>query len=225
MITELGSAIRAARLERGLRQRQLAEAMNVTRAAVGQWEAGTNVPSSSNLLRLARMLDLNLKVSENHADLIYTVLSIKDEILAVEQTLKNSGIPVTHIVGGDKGVVYALGEGKMRLRYLDIFDGKSDIYAMLFTTNNLEPRYEKGDCVYVDPHALPARGEYGVFEIDLKKEGGKKYQIVRRLIHRDAKRVVLAQFRPEVSDEFAREQVTWMRRVIPELDLVELRGK
>ena len=53
--TKLGSLIRALRREAGLTQRELAEALGVSRQAVSKWETGTADPSTSNLLALAKL--------------------------------------------------------------------------------------------------------------------------------------------------------------------------
>ena len=53
--TKLGSLIRALRREAGMTQRDLAEALGVSRQAVSKWETGTADPSTSNLLALAKL--------------------------------------------------------------------------------------------------------------------------------------------------------------------------
>lgn len=49
--------IRTARMSKGLTQKQLAEQMGVTRAAVANWETGVSAPTADSLIRLARILD------------------------------------------------------------------------------------------------------------------------------------------------------------------------
>ncbi len=48
--------IRTARMSKGLTQKQLAEQMGVTRAAVANWETGVSSPTAESLIRLARIL-------------------------------------------------------------------------------------------------------------------------------------------------------------------------
>jgi len=226
MTTELGLAIKAARTLKGLRQRQVAELLNVTRAAVGQWEAGTNQPSSSNLVKLSRLLNLDLKFAASYVDLIGAIFNTTIEGVEAKQAVERESISITHLAGGERGIVFPLGDvmGRMQIRYLDIFSSMPDVYGMMLTGSTLEPRYEKGDCVYVNPHAEPRRGEYGIFEVPINQASSKTHQVVRRLVYKDKARIILAQFRPERHDEFAREEVTMMRRIIPELELIQLRG-
>ena len=51
----LGEALRACRVERGMTQEFVAEALGVSRQAVSKWETGAAEPSTSNLLALARL--------------------------------------------------------------------------------------------------------------------------------------------------------------------------
>lgn len=55
----IGKKIREAREQAGLTQEELAERMEVSRQAVSKWEADLSRPSSENLLRLCRMLELD----------------------------------------------------------------------------------------------------------------------------------------------------------------------
>jgi len=54
---EVREAIRRARLEKGLSQKELAEAISVAQTNVSQWERGSTRPKARNLKRLAEVLD------------------------------------------------------------------------------------------------------------------------------------------------------------------------
>ena len=60
---ELGASVRRMREAKGLTQKQLAEAANMTQPAVARFEAGGTVPSIPLLERLAAALDAELTVS------------------------------------------------------------------------------------------------------------------------------------------------------------------
>ena len=51
----LGETLRACRVERGMTQEFVAEALGVSRQVVSKWETGAAEPSTSNLLALARL--------------------------------------------------------------------------------------------------------------------------------------------------------------------------
>ena len=57
----IGERIRLARQERGLTQEQLAEAVGVTRSAVAQWETGRAGQVTSNLSRIAAVLEVGVE--------------------------------------------------------------------------------------------------------------------------------------------------------------------
>src|SRR5688572_2886398 len=59
---ELGRAVRELRERLGWSQTQLAEAAGMTQSAVARFEAGGTVPTLPVLERLARALDVELKV-------------------------------------------------------------------------------------------------------------------------------------------------------------------
>lgn len=60
MEESVGRRIRALRERAGLTQEDLAERMEVSRQAVSKWEANLSRPSAENLIRLAKLLDVDL---------------------------------------------------------------------------------------------------------------------------------------------------------------------
>ena len=54
-----GALIAQMRKERGLTQRELAEQLHISDRAVSKWEQGTSEPSTTNLIKLARVFDLD----------------------------------------------------------------------------------------------------------------------------------------------------------------------
>ncbi|MCI9514684.1 MAG: helix-turn-helix transcriptional regulator [Oscillospiraceae bacterium] len=58
--TSMGTLIRAARMERGMKQRELAECLGVTDKAVSKWENGGSCPDIALLIPLAETLGLEV---------------------------------------------------------------------------------------------------------------------------------------------------------------------
>ena len=56
----IGCFIKSLRLERGITQEQLAEALGVTNRSVSRWENGNNLPDLSVLLELAKYFDVDV---------------------------------------------------------------------------------------------------------------------------------------------------------------------
>jgi transcriptional regulator with XRE-family HTH domain len=61
MSRRFASFLRARRVELGLTQQDLAARVNVSRAAVGEWERGMNYPSPRLVPLLATVLQTNAK--------------------------------------------------------------------------------------------------------------------------------------------------------------------
>lgn len=64
----LGERIRAVRQARGMTQEFVAESLGVSRQAVSKWESGASDPSTSNLLALAKLLDIPAETLLNDLD-------------------------------------------------------------------------------------------------------------------------------------------------------------
>ncbi len=55
----LGIKLRALRLERGITQRELAEALNVVTASISSYETGGNYPSADVLIKLCKYFNVS----------------------------------------------------------------------------------------------------------------------------------------------------------------------
>jgi transcriptional regulator with XRE-family HTH domain len=58
---DIGTRIRAARLDRGLTQDELSDQVGVSRSAVAQWETGRTGQVTGNLSRIADVLGINVE--------------------------------------------------------------------------------------------------------------------------------------------------------------------
>lgn len=58
---DIGTRIRAARIDRGLTQDELAGQVGVSRSAVAQWETGRTGQVTGNLSRIAGVLEVNVE--------------------------------------------------------------------------------------------------------------------------------------------------------------------
>lgn len=58
---EVGENIKRIRKEKGLKQKDLAEALSVSEVMISQWENGSRNPKQSTLIKIAKALDVHLK--------------------------------------------------------------------------------------------------------------------------------------------------------------------
>jgi len=109
----LGEKIKSARLSNGYTQLKLAELINVSVNTITRWEHNRTVPSSEDLLKLAKVLDYDF-VSEEETEKVpttYDGMQIEDlklEIVSARE-MKNRMIKIMFIVAIIIIVVMTLG--------------------------------------------------------------------------------------------------------------------
>lgn len=57
-MTEFGNRLKEARLNKGLSQEELADAMNLSQASISQFEKGLRLPTPANISKFAEVLDV-----------------------------------------------------------------------------------------------------------------------------------------------------------------------
>lgn len=84
---ELGKNIRKFRIEKGLRQEQLAEAMGVSTASVSKWETGQSAPELTMLEELADFFEVSIDALIGHSIAGHRI----DILLSDMERLENEG--------------------------------------------------------------------------------------------------------------------------------------
>jgi phage repressor protein C with HTH and peptisase S24 domain len=79
--------------------------------------------------------------------------------------------------------------------------GVRDAYAVLVAGDSMEPRYEDGETVYVNPDRRPTRNDYVVAQIKTSEDGAPQAYI-KKWVRWNSERLVLRQFNPEKELEF-----------------------
>lgn len=130
-------------------------------------------------------------------------LSSNGDIIRVEETV----IEVGHVIGHVK-------------RPPSVPKGRH--YALYVVGDSMEPRFESGDLLIVDPNRPPAIMDYVVVQLapdkveaDTAGQDAVKSSLVKRLVRRTADHIFLEQFNPRVTFKIAREQVAHIHRVSP----------
>lgn len=119
----IGDAIRAARKARGLTQTELAHAMGITGAAIGQYETGIRTPKHETVARIAHALSVPIcslvpdfapeikRLTDRcarYAEEI-AVLQERTRWIPVDERLPEEGVPVLINYIGTDGEPYADG--------------------------------------------------------------------------------------------------------------------
>ena len=71
------------------------------------------------------------------------------------------------------------------------------IYCIYAEGSSMEPVYEAGDLIYVDPHRPPRAGRDVVIQLVAKGPGGEERCFLKRLVRRSGSKWRLKQFNPE----------------------------
>lgn len=233
---ELGAVIREARKKKKLSMPAVAKQLGVSYPAVQQWEAGKTEPSTDNLLKLCRLLDLDPR------SLVIDPTAGSGGFLVAAQDLAEIGlkpdvdlskaepVPANQRFGGPRNVPVlgtAVGggddDGDFRFNG-DTIDyaprppgiaNRKDVYALYVENDSMAPKYEPGERLYVDPHRAPRAMDYVVVELHGQEHGEPGKGFIKRLVKKTPGRIVLEQFNPPKQLEFDQARVKLLHRVIP----------
>jgi phage repressor protein C with HTH and peptisase S24 domain len=221
---QIGIAIRTARKRRGLVQRNIAEHVGVKTAAVGQWEIGTNLPSTENLVRTAEKLRVD-PTALTRGELIYLGDDdLGDAEIVTDLTPANALGPMDLEVrgvayGGDEGDFSFNGEVASYIRRPPGIANVRNVFALNLLSDSMEPRFSAGE-VIVCGGREPVPGDDVVIEMFPENEGEAGKAFVKRLLRRTSKDIVVKQFNPERELIFDRYGVKTLWRVIPTKELL-----
>jgi phage repressor protein C with HTH and peptisase S24 domain len=74
---------------------------------------------------------------------------------------------------------------------------RKGIYCIYAEGSSMEPVYEAGDLIYVDPHRPPRAGRDIVIQLVAKGPGGEERYFLKRLVRRSGNKWRIKQFNPE----------------------------
>ncbi|WP_119301328.1 LexA family transcriptional regulator [Dongia deserti] len=74
---------------------------------------------------------------------------------------------------------------------------RKGVYCIYAAGSSMEPVYEAGDLIYVDPHRPPRAGRDVVIQLVAKCPGGEERCFLKRLVRRSGTKWRLKQFNPE----------------------------
>lgn len=244
MGTELGAAIKAARKSKNLTLTAIAARIGVSYPAVQQWEKGKTEPSTENLLKLCQILDIDPRsltfdpTSGTGGFLVHAQDHLAKTPARPEPNVdlsKTEDIPNFRGFGGPRDVPVrgtALGGGDEDGDFRFTADanlgheprppgimGKKDVYVVFVQNDSMDPKFEPGDRLYVDPHRPPRTMDYVVIELHSEDgESGRGY--IKRLLKKTPTRIVVEQFNPRKEIEFNAGEVKALHRVIPQDELL-----
>lgn len=105
------------------------------------------------------------------------------------------------VVGGVDGQFELNGNLLDRVNAPVSLYGVKNAYAVRISGESMEPRYEDGETVFVNPERRPTRNDYVVAQIR-EEPDGPPLAFVKKFVRWNSERLVLYQFNPEKELEF-----------------------
>lgn len=213
----VGDRIKELRRVFGLTQERLADAMGVTRGAVGNWELGKGV-SPENLQALATRYSVSL-------DWLMAGQGPGPEGAPEQPPQPNTfGLPQPAIltrsipvygqaVAGDDGYFIFNGQKIADLLAPPSLAAVRDAYAVLVSGESMEPRYFAGEAVYVNPYIPVRRGDFVVAQV-VNGEDPIPRGYVKQYVRKSEAELVLGQLNPAKEMRFPAERVKSVHKIV-----------
>ncbi|MEQ1403862.1 helix-turn-helix transcriptional regulator [Neorhizobium sp. Rsf11] len=223
MKQRVGAAIQTARKRRGLVQRNIADPLGTTVAAVGMWESGKNLPSTENLIKTAEILRVD-PAALGRGEVVY----LDDVGLADAEVISDPGPPpsgpmdvkvmgVTY--GGDDGDFTFNGEIAGYVRRPAGIATVPNVFALHVLSDSMVPRYDPGEVIYCGGRD-PIPGDHVVIETFPDQEGQVGKSFIKKLLRRTGSEIIVQQYNPPAELTFDRYAVKNLWRVIPLKELI-----
>lgn len=223
MAIKIGEAIRLARKQRGKVMRNISEFLDLDVAAIGNWESGRNMPSTSNLLKVAQYLQIDA-AALGRGEVVF----LGDELPADAEPISSLGLPpagptdvelLGTAVGGDDGDFTLNGEVTGYVRRPPGIAGLRKVFALHVLSTSMVPRYDPGELIYVGGRD-PVPGDHVVIEMfpEENERAGKAF--VKKLVERTTSTILVEQYNPPRQISFDRYAIKHLWRVIPTRELL-----
>lgn len=172
----LGQRIRSLRQARKLTLQQVADVFGITRASVAGWERGSSRPDQDKLVRLAKLLGTNVEWLLNGSS---AAARRPDANIEAGPHLAGLVPLISWVQAGDWGqVVDNLAPGDAEAWLPCPRRASAATFALRVRGISMEPRFQDGDIIFVDPDVPPAHGRNVVVRLDADGEATFKQLVV-----------------------------------------------
>jgi phage repressor protein C with HTH and peptisase S24 domain len=239
--------IKEVRKAKGLTQEQLAEAVGLDVSYISRMESGKRRVSLENLAPIATALKVSVKdlvpdepVLSNEEHVMMDALLRQPPPSGLRESSSVNMSEAEHLpqlpnFGGPRDIPeYGAAAGGSRGKADFRFNGqvvdmaprppgianKKDVYCVRVVGDSMEPKYEEGERLYLDPHRRPAIMDYVVIELKSQEEGEPGDAFIKRFVRKTPTKYIVQQFNPLKELEFDIDEVKNMHRVIPQDELL-----
>ena len=175
MLTKLGQRLTRARNHAHMKQKDVAEHFGISSQAISQWEAERTRPDSQRLARLARLFHVRLEWLLDESGPM-----VSEGSPPSAEVRHTTRVPVIdRVQAGDWTEVedpFALGSADEFLQ-TDL-RVSSSTFALVIEGRSMEPEFQPGDKVIIDPMVRPRPGDFVIAKRDYDQEATfKKYRL------------------------------------------------
>lgn len=208
----IGQRIRLARENAGVSQQKLADALDINRVSVSNWENDESKPELQRLSKIAAELNTNV-------EWLLTATGPEPEKIERKRTRGQpvNLIPGDRLLGTGKMPVYAAaqgGDGHVIITFdpVDMVKRPAELenvkggYGLLITGESMIPAFWPGDMALVNPLLAPARMK-NVILYHTPPHGGDVEAIVKQLNNWTEQEWLLQQYNPQ--QEFREYRREW----------------
>lgn len=175
----------------GWTQTRLANEVGVRQPTVARWVRGQDPEGPSR----DKLRDLHARLFQTAPDPT-TLRELPNAFVGDKLPVRVNTIPLYgHAVGGQDGEFVLNGNKLDDISAPPSISGAKDAYAVTVAGDSMEPRYEDGETVFVDPNRRVHRGDYVVAQIQYEDEG-PRLAYIKRFVKHTADELVLEQFNP-----------------------------
>lgn len=165
----IADRIRAARKKAGKSQQEVADLMGVSVQAISQWETGRTAPTSTNLLSLAKIIDLPFSEIASTPIAGNAFSAYWESGASVRAPLVDWKAPETWAKLPDPDDPATAMEGPYR--FLEItWVPVGEVFALTCKGGFMSPVFRQGDIVIIDTGRAPEKGDFVVAQIDATGE-------------------------------------------------------
>lgn len=97
-------------------------------------------------------------------------------------------------------------------------EGVKGAYAVMVVGESMEPRYQAGEIVYVNPTVAIRKNDYVVVQIASIVEGDPPSAFIKRFVRLTGDKLVVSQLNPPKDLEFAADSVASIHRIIGSIE-------
>lgn len=209
----IGDRIKQRREELGLSKAELARRLGIKPPNISEYEGGTQRPDMDRLGSMAKVLETTVEwlISEN--------LNLESSPFRPQAgprfTEGGRDFPVLGTAEAGNGT-FTLDTGEP-IDFVSRPKGlanRKDAYGIYVQGVSMQPAYDPGDLVYVDPKRPPAAGRDCIVQLKQTDPGGEMRFMLKRLVKRNGHKWFFKQFNPEKEIELTDREIAAVHLIL-----------